>query len=111
MSNVEAMKSSEVGAISEGILNQIKKTKNTSVKNLTVTVLKNDGKSESQIIKNMCQVWKFIKTHYNEDTNLMDKITVHQNDDLLKDIHAEKKASGKVWMVDKMQIGKHVKNK
>lgn len=111
MSNVEAVKSSEVGAISEGILNQVKKTKNTSVKNLTVTVTKTDGESERQVIKNMCQVWKFIKTHYNEDGNMNDKITVHQNDLLLKDIHAERKASGKLWMVDKMQIGKHATKK
>lgn len=109
MSNVEAVKSSVTGAVSEGIINQVKKTKNTSVKNLTVTILHENGSKDSQIIKNMCQVWKFIKTHYNDDRNLTDKITVHQEDVLLKDIHAEKKASGKVWMVDRMQIGKHVK--
>lgn len=109
MSNVEAVKTSEVGAVSESIINQVKKTKNTSVKNLTVTLLKDEGQNESQIIKNMCQVWKFIKTHYNDEKNLTDKITVHQGDVLLKDIHAEKKASGKVWMVDRMQIGKHIK--
>lgn len=109
MSNVEAVKTSEVGAVSEAIINQVKKTKNTSVKNLTVTVLKEEGQNESQTIKNMCQVWKFIKTHYNDEKNLTDKITIYQDDVLLKDIHAEKKASGKVWMVDRMQIGKHVK--
>lgn len=109
MSNVEAVKSSVTGAVSEGIINQVKKTKNTSVKNLTVTVLHENGTEDSQMIKNMCQVWKFIKTHYNDDCNLADKITVYQEDILLKDIHAEKKASGKVWMVDRMQIGKHVK--
>ncbi len=111
MDNLETMKTSEIGAASEGIINQIKKTKNTSIKNLTVTVMKTDGSSNDQVIRNMCQVWKFIKNHYNEDRNLTDKITVYHNDVLLKDIHAEKKASGKLWMVDRMQIGKHVKNK
>lgn len=109
MSNVEAVKSSEVGAVSEGIINQVKKTKNTSIKNLTVSVLKAEGKEDKQTIKNMCQVWRFIKTHYNDEKNLTDKITVYHNDILLKDIHAERKASGKIWMVDRLQIGKHVK--
>ena len=43
--------------------------------------------------------------------NLKNTIKVYQGEKLLKDIHAEEKASGKIWNVDKMQIGKHVKAK
>jgi len=93
----------------EKIVTGVKKTKNTSVKNLTVNVIHEDG-TDTMTIKNMYQVWNFIRGHYSDDKNLADKITVYQDNMLLKEIHAEKKTSGKVWMVDKMQIGKHVKN-
>ena len=104
----ETMKASNVGAVSENIINQVKKTKNTSIKNLLVCV-NHEGAEERHVIKNMCQVWKFIKNHYNTKDNLKDKITVFHNETLLKDIHAEVKGSGRLWMVDRLQIGKHVK--
>ena len=97
MAEVESIKESNVGGVSQGIIEQVKKTKNTSIKNLTVKVKHGDKTSES-VIKNMCQVWKFIKSHYTEPANM-------------KDIHAEKKHSGKVWMVDKMQVGKNTVKK
>lgn len=105
----ESVKTSNVGAVSDSIVTNVKKTKNTSVKNLLVVVNHSDGGEDRHIIKNMCQVWKFIKGHYNVKDNLKDKITVFQEKTLLKDIHAEVKASGKVWMVDRLQVGKHVK--
>jgi len=98
----------KIANIGDGIIEAVKKTKNTSVKNLTVSILSENDK-QTETIKNMCQVWKFIKSHYADDKNLSHKIEVYQGEKLLKDIHAEKKASGKVWMVDKMQIGKHTK--
>lgn len=110
MAEVESMKESKIGGVSKGIIEQVKKTKNTSIKNLTVKVHHGDQTDEN-VIKNMCQVWKFIKNHYKNDTNLKDKIEVYFNGNLMKDIHAEKKHSGKVWMVDKMQIGKNTVKK
>lgn len=106
----ETVKTSNVGAVSENIMTQVKKTKNTSIKNLLVCINHEDGGEERHVIKNMCQVWKFIKNHYNVKENLKDKITVFHEDTLMKDIHAEVKGSGKLWMVDRLQIGKHVKN-
>lgn len=105
MAEIETMKESNIGGVSQGIIEQVKKTKNTSVKNLTVRVHHGD-QTNDQVIKNMCQVWKFIKNHYQDESNLADQIQVIFHGDVVKDIHAEKKHSGKVWMVDKMQVGK-----
>lgn len=105
MAEVESVKSSVVGGVSKGIIEQVKKTKNTSVKDLTVKIF-HGGETNDTVIKNMCQVWKFIKSHYQEDKNLKDEIQVFFKGEMVKDIHAEKKHSGKVWMVDRMQIGK-----
>ena len=110
MAEVESMKESNVGGVSQGIIEKVKKTKNTSIKNLTVKVYHEDKTSES-VIKNMCQVWKFIKSHYTEPSNMKDEIQVIFNGEVVKDIHAEKKHSGKVWMVDKMQVGKNTVKK
>ena len=110
MAEIESVKMSNVGGVSKNIIEQVKKTKNTSVKDLTVRVYHGD-KTDNTIIKNMCQVWKFIKNHYTNNDNLKDEIQVFFNGEMVKDIHAEKKHSGKVWMVDKMQIGKTVKKK
>ena len=100
-----------VSNVSEGIIESIKKTKNTSVKNLTVDVL-NEGTIVEKVPQpNMHQVWNFIHAHYNDKKNIKHCIKVYQGEKLLKDIHAEEKASGKIWKVDKMQIGKHVKAK
>ena len=110
MAEVESMKESNVGGVSQGIIEKVKKTKNTSIKNLTVKVYHGDKTSESTI-KNMCQVWKFIKSHYTEPANMKDEIKVFFNGEVMKDIHAEKKHSGKVWMVDKMQVGKNTVKK
>ena len=100
-----------VSNVSEGIIENIKKTKNVSVKNLTVDVIHEDGAIEKINQPNMHQVWNFIHAHYNDKKNLKDCIKVYQGATLLKDIHAEEKASGKIWKVDRMQIGKHVKAK
>ena len=105
MTEVETMKVSNVGGISENILEKVKKTKNTSIKDLTVTVQHGEETNDT-VIKNMCQVWKFIKNHYKEDSNLKDEIKVYFKGKIMKEIHAEKKHSGKVWMVDRMQVGK-----
>lgn len=111
MTEVESMKESNIGGVSQTIIENVKKTKNTSIKNLRVDVEGPEGNSVSHPIKNMCQVWKFIKDHYHDEKNLKDTVKVYFNGEVLKDIHAEKKHSGKVWMVDKMQIGKTVKKK
>ena len=111
MTEVESMKESNIGGVSQTIIENVKKTKNTSIKNLRVDVEGPCGNSVSQSIKNMCQVWKFIKNHYQKEQNLKDTVKVYFNGEMLKDIHAEKKHSGKIWMVDKMQIGKTVKKK
>lgn len=108
MSEAEKMVTSEVGGVSKGIIEQIKKTKNTSVKDLTVKIF-HESEMDNKVIKNMCQVWKFIKSHYKNEKNLKDEIQVFFKGEMVKDIHAEKKHSGKIWMVDKMQIGKTVK--
>ena len=105
MNKVETMKENTNGGVSKAIIEQVKKTKNTSVKNLTVKVSHENDSTECTI-KNMCQVWKFIKNHYADEKNMKDNIQVIFNGSVVKDIHAEKKASGKVWMVDKMQVGK-----
>lgn len=110
MTEAESMKESNIGGVSKEIIENVKKTKNTSVKNLTVSISNGTNTNET-IIKNMCQVWKFIKNHYKNDSNLKDNVKVYFNGALMKDIHAEKKHSGKVWMVDKMQIGKTTKKK
>ena len=105
MAEIEAMVGAGTDGVSKKIIDQVKKTKNTSVKNLTVGVHHGE-QEEKQVIKNMCQVWKFIKNHYKSESNLKDEIKVYFNGEVMKDIHAEKKHSGKVWMVDKMQVGK-----
>ena len=98
------------GAVSEEIINQVKKTKNTSVKDLTVNVISN-GNSVGHVIKNMCQVWKFIHNYYNDENNLKDLIQVYHNGQLIHDLYAEKKLSGKIWKVDKLHVNKFVKEK
>ena len=108
---VEAMKQNDNGGVSQGVLENVKKTKNTSIKNLRVDVEGADGNSVSHSIKNMCQVWKFCKEHYSNESCMKDFIKVYHDGKMLHDLHAEKKLSGKVWMVDKMQIGKHTKKK
>ena len=108
MTEVESMKESNIGGVSQTIIENVKKTKNTSVKNLTVRV-SSGGESSDTVIKNMCQVWKFIKNHYKDDSHLKDNVKVFFRGELMKDIHAEKKVSGKVWMVDRMQVGKTAK--
>ena len=110
MAEIESMKATAHGGVSEQIIERIKKTKNTSVKNLKVLVQHGEDTNE-RVIKNMCQVWKFIKNHYKDETNLKDQIKVYFNGSVMKDIHAEKKHSGKIWMVDKMQIGKTTNKK
>lgn len=106
----EAMKQNSIGGISEEIVEKVKKTKNTSIKNLRVDIDGPNGHS-SETIKNMCQVWKFCKAHYSTESSMKDFIKVYHNNEIIHDLHAEKKASGKVWMVDKLQIGKHIKKK
>lgn len=105
MTKVDCVKESNIGAVSQNIIEQVKKTKNTSIKDLTVRVYHGEN-TDNTVIKNMCQVWKFIKAHYKNDSNLKDEIQVFFNGEMVKDIHAEKKHSGKIWMVDKMQVGK-----
>lgn len=100
-----------VSNVSEGIIENIKRTKNVSVKNLTVDVIHENGSVDKINEPNMHQVWNFIHAHYTDKKNLKNTIKVYQGEKLLKDIHAEEKASGKIWKVDKMQIGKHVKAK
>lgn len=94
--------------VSEGVMSQVKKTKNTSVKNLRVEVFHNEEKT-NHIIKNMCQVWKFIRAHYNDETNLKDQIKVFHNDNLIHDLYAEKKLSGKIWKIDRLHENMFVK--
>lgn len=111
MNHVEEMKSSNIGGVSEGVIEQVKKTKNTSIKNLTVLVFKDENQIETHTIKNMYQTWRFIEEHYNEDKNLKNTIQVYHNGNLLKEIHAEKKSSGAIWKIDRMNIGSHKKEK
>lgn len=93
-------------------IEMVKKTKNTSVKNLNVTFYNHDNEVEREIIvPNMYQMWKGARNFYSNDANLGKRITVEFNGEIVKDIHGERKSSGRLWMVDKMQIGKHVSEK
>lgn len=93
-------------------IDAVKKTKNTSVKNLNVIFYDHDNKVEHEVVvPNMYQMWKGARNFYNNDKNLGKRITVEFNGEIIKDIHGEKKSSGRLWMVDKMQIGKHISNK
>ena len=56
-------------------------------------------------------MWKGARNFYSNDANLGKRITVKFNGEIVKDIHGERKSSGRLWMVDKMQIGKHVSDK
>lgn len=90
----------------------VKKTKNTSVKNLDVTFYNHENEVEQKIVvPNMYQMWKGARNFYSNDANLGKRITVEFNGEIVKDIHGERKSSGRLWMVDKMQIGKHVLDK
>lgn len=96
----------------EKTVNEIKKTKNTSVKNLNVSFYNDKNEVEQTfIVPNMYQMWKGAKEFYANDENIGKRITVEFDGKIVKDIRGEKKASGKIWMVDKMQIGKHVSKK
>lgn len=110
---VEAMNDNAAGGVSKNIIETIKKTKNTSVKNLRVDIENDEGSSTSIPIKNMCQVWKFCKEYFSKDggQNLNHFIKVYHNGEIIHDLHAERKLSGKIWMLDKMQIGKHCKKR
>ena len=44
------------------------------------------------------------------DENLGKRMIVEFNGNIIKDIRGERKSSGRLWLVDKMQVGKHVKN-
>ena len=57
----------------------------------------------------MYQMWKGARSFYEKDENLGKRITVEFGGEIIKDIHGERKSSGRLWMVDKMQIGQHVK--
>jgi hypothetical protein len=95
----------------ETTINLIKKTKNTSVKNLTVTYFDKDEKPETtNVVPNMYQMWKGAKSYYSNDANLGKRMIVEFNGKIIKDIRGERKSSGRLWLVDKMQIGQHVKN-
>jgi hypothetical protein len=90
----------------------VKKTKNTSVKNLNVTFYNHENEVEREVtVPNMYQMWKGARNFYSNDANLGKRITVEFNGEIVKDIHGERKSSGRLWMVDKMQIGKHVSEK
>lgn len=94
----------------ETIVNQIKKTKNTSVKNLTVTYFdKNENVESKGTVPNMYQMWKGAKSYYADDENLGKRMIVEFNGKIIKDIRGERKSSGRLWLVDKMQVGQHVK--
>ena len=94
----------------EASVNQVKKTKNTSVKNLTVTYFdKNENVEAKEIVPNMYQMWKGAKSYYSVNENLGKRMIVEFNGNIIKDIRGERKSSGRLWLVDKMQIGQHVK--
>lgn len=89
----------------------VKKTKNTSVKNLNVTFFdKNENVESSKNVPNMYQMWKGAKEFYSDDENLGKRMIVEFNGSIIKDIRGERKSSGRLWLVDKMQVGQHVKN-
>ena len=93
-------------------IEMVKKTKNTSVKNLNVTFYNHENEVEREVtVPNMYQMWKGARNFYSNDANLGKRITVEFNGEIVKDIHGERKSSGRLWMVDKMQIGKHVSDK
>jgi hypothetical protein len=93
-------------------IEMVKKTKNTSVKNLNVTFYNHENEVEREVtVPNMYQMWKGARNFYSNDVNLGKRITVEFNGEIVKDIHGERKSSGRLWMVDKMQIGKHVSEK
>lgn len=94
----------------EKTIDAVKKTKNTSVKNLQVTYYnENDVVDHVETVPNMYQMWKGAKSFYTNDENLGKRITVEFNGEIVKDIHGERKSSGRLWMVDKMQLGKNAK--
>lgn len=91
----------------EKTIEAVKKTKNTTVKNLQVTFYNADNVVERvETVPNMYQMWKGARTFYEKDENLGKRITVEFGGEIIKDIHGERKSSGRLWMVDKMQIGK-----
>ena len=93
------------------MVNMVKKTKDTSVKNLNVTFFdKNEEVENTKVVPNMYQMWKGAKEFYAIDENLGKRMIVEFNGNIIKDIRGERKSSGRLWLVDKMQIGKHVKN-
>lgn len=93
------------------MVNMVKKTKDTSIKNLNVTIFdKNEEIESTKVVANMYQMWKGAKEFYASDENLGKRMTVEFNGNIIKDIRGERKSSGKLWLVDKMQIGKHVKH-
>ena len=93
------------------MVNMVKKTKDTSVKNLNVTFFdKNEEVENTKVVPNMYQMWKGAKEFYAIDKNLGKRMIVEFNGNIIKDIRGERKSSGRLWLVDKMQIGKHVKN-
>lgn len=92
----------------EKTIESVKKTKNTTIKNLDVTIYNLDDKVESTLkVPNMYQMWRGAREFYNNDSNLGKRIVVEMNGKVLKDIHGERKSSGRLWMVDKMQLGKN----
>lgn len=94
----------------EATIELVKKTKNTSVKNLTVTYFDKDEKPElTQVVPNMYQMWKGAKSYYSVDENIGKRMIVEFNGKIIKDIRGERKSSGRLWLVDKMQIGQHIK--
>jgi ABC-type uncharacterized transport system ATPase component len=54
-------------------------------------------------------MWKGAKSYYSVDENLGKRMIVEFNGKIIKDIRGERKSSGRLWLVDKMQIGQHVK--
>ena len=93
------------------MVNMVKKTKDTSVKNLNVTFFdKNEEVENTKVVPNMYQMWKGAKEFYAIDENLGKRMIVEFNGNIIKDIRGERKSSGRLWLVDKMQVGKHVKN-
>ena len=93
------------------MVNMVKKTKDTSVKNLNVTFFdKNEEVENTKVVPNMYQMWKGAKEFYAIDENLGKRMIVEFNGNIIKDIRGERKSSGRLWLVDKMQISKHVKN-
>lgn len=93
------------------MVNMVKKTKDTSVKNLNVIFFdKNEEVENTKVVPNMYQMWKGAKEFYAIDENLGKRMIVEFNGNIIKDIRGERKSSGRLWLVDKMQVGKHVKN-